>query len=289
MPFTLLISIELRPRPSGLSARCTYAARNSARARATCERAGSSSGSRTWMFGLPRRRYAVSAPSTSTTRAPTVRVSIEPSSGAAGHRSSAPYGFAGSVAASITTSCFSCTGARRERSRSTAGRKRKLRRTEVRGEVSAANAPALFKRLQHVVDRAKPAGKILSVRGLAKDDAITREQLLRDRVTPDGLLCRRRAGLCKCGCVQAPSTLRRRRRRSAAAESLLIVNASVSALCFVMTSTAYRSTREGHSPHRSSPGRATPATTAHRSSRPDIRRQCRRAAAERTKLRCDVR
>jgi hypothetical protein len=95
-----------------------------------------------------------------------------------------------------------------------------LRGAEVGGEVAAADLAALFQGLEHVVDGGEAAGKVFGVGGLAEDDAVAGEELLRDGVAPLGLRGGGVAGFVEGSEVERPSALRGGRRGAAASGSL---------------------------------------------------------------------
>ena len=66
------------------------------------------------------------------------------------------------------------------------GRQRKLRGAQSADKIAAANAPALFERLQDVVDGAEPAGHILRGYRLAQQHAVAVEQLQRQSMAALG-------------------------------------------------------------------------------------------------------
>ena len=75
----------------------------------------------------------------------------------AGHFSIVPYGLAGSVAASTTTSGFVRRLAERAQ-QIERRRQRELRRADAADEVAAPDPAGVLQRLEHVVDRAEAAG-----------------------------------------------------------------------------------------------------------------------------------
>ncbi len=117
---------------------------------------------------------------------PTERVGPRPASGgAAGQRRMPPYGFAGSV------------DGQRDHQRSLRRianraqqvdrrRQRELRGPEAADEEATPDASAVFHRAQHVVDGRVAAGDGLDRHRLARQDAVTREQLTRDGRRPLG-------------------------------------------------------------------------------------------------------
>ena len=125
-------------------------------------------------------------------------------SAAAGQRRRAPYGFAGSVAASWRSPGGQgrrLPGHLAQRAQEVDGRGHgELRGSEVSGEVAAADFAALFHRLQHVVDGGEAAGQVFRVRGLAEDDAVAIEELLRDGVPPFCGACRVLLGAKAAAC-----------------------------------------------------------------------------------------
>src|SRR6202044_1869300 len=105
------------------------------------------------------------------------------------------------------------------------GRHRKLRSTKIGGKIPATNPTTLFQRLEHVVDRRESPRKILCMRRFAKDNAVSRKQLLRDSMTPR---CLSRGSITRDiegHRVQTPAPLCRWRRRPAAAEAALVMYA----------------------------------------------------------------
>ena len=62
------------------------------------------------------------------------------------------------------------------------GRQRKLRRAQATHKVAAPNPPALFERLEDVINCAEPAGHILRRHRLPQQHAVAIEQLQRERM-----------------------------------------------------------------------------------------------------------
>ena len=115
----------------------------------------------------------------STTSAPAARAG-RPS--VSGHGSAAPYGWAGSVAASTSggrglLGVAPLTSPRSQRSRSTAPGSGELRSAEAGDEVAAAHLAALLEHLQHAVHAGEPADHALGQHRLAGDHAVALEQL----------------------------------------------------------------------------------------------------------------
>ena len=68
-----------------------------------------------------------------------------------------------------------------ERSQQVEGRRqRELRGADAAGKVAAPNPPGILERLEDVVDRAEAAGDAFGRRDLAGQDAVARQQLLRE-------------------------------------------------------------------------------------------------------------
>ena len=61
---------------------------------------------------------------------------------------------------------------------------RELRGAEAGDEIAAAQPPALFHRFQHGIDAREAAGDRFDRHRLARQDAVAREQLLRDGGDP---------------------------------------------------------------------------------------------------------
>ena len=135
---------------------------------------------------------------------------------ASGHLSSVPYGLAGSVAAS-TTAC-GVSGALAMRTQQIErGRHRELRAAEAGDEVAAADAPGVLHGPQHLVHGAEPAGDGFRRDGLARDQAVARQQLLRRRGAPFGVggwRRRRPSRRATSGLPTLRGELRRERKRA---------------------------------------------------------------------------
>ena len=142
----------------------------------------------------PRSRNAAHSPSTSTTNAPADRDGrADGAPDRSGHDSAAPYGCAGSVAASTSTRArlSSSIGAVRAQPIDRA-RQRELRGAEPGDEPAPPGPPRLLERAQHRVHAREATARALGAHGFAGDDALAFEQLQRGRV---GALGRRRLGL----------------------------------------------------------------------------------------------
>ncbi len=63
---------------------------------------------------------------------------------------------------------------------------RELRRTEAGDEVAAAHPAGFFHAPQHRIERAEAAGDLFDGGDFSSDDAVTREQLIRERGCPLG-------------------------------------------------------------------------------------------------------
>ena len=177
------------PRPASRGARRARS-RRGAPARAPApgrgvDRSGSSSGTATSSCRSPRPIQATAWPSTSTTRAPATRLAFSGCRPHVGQSTSAPYGLAGSVAATVTA-----TGRRRgvafraqQIDRAGLG---ELRAAQAGDEVAAAHAAGVLEPAQHRVDGAEAARHRLERGDVAGDHAVARQQLLRERRRPRG-------------------------------------------------------------------------------------------------------
>ena len=184
----LMSSISQPRRPSG--ARCAIATSSRAIARPMRDRSGSSSGKQTTSWRSPRPIHAAARPfddhDARTRRCAWLALSERcpsASSRRMGHGISTPYGFAGSVAENVTVTTSS-RSSRASRKQIDGARLRELRGAEAGDEVAAPDASGFFEPAQHRIERGEAAGQLLDRRHIARDDAVTREQLMRHRRRP---------------------------------------------------------------------------------------------------------
>ena len=142
--------------------------------------AGGRRPTRTAACARPARRTAPSRPSTRTTRAPALRPGWWPpdSCGRARPGRAAPYGFAGSVAASTRAGPASSasSGLAIARSRSTAPDAAELGGAEVLDEVAATHPSGVLGGGQHPVDRGEAAGHVFGGHAAPRDHPVAIEQ-----------------------------------------------------------------------------------------------------------------
>ena len=134
----------------------------------------------------PRSTKSAASPSSSTTHAPATRAARAPER--RGQGSAAPYGCAGSAAASTSASGSSPRATGAELTEALDGtRERELRTAEPLDEVAAPADAERLERLQLRVDGAVPAADPLAANAVARDDPLALEEELCERPAIGGL------------------------------------------------------------------------------------------------------